>query len=99
MVVGLLLLGLGWKANSEFTQMASSATSPNLEDLSVPTKIVLNFVPATEVAPGQAASPADFASMINTVMIVFIGGGCVLILVGAYFIVTGISQRSENSET
>ena len=99
MVLGFVLLGLAVNAKSEFTKMVGSATGPTLEDLSFPTKFVLRFVPATQGAPGQGASPADFASMINKVMFGFGSGGSILIVLGAFILVSERRQRSNNSVT
>lgn len=99
MVLGLLLLAVAVKANSEFTQMVASPTGPSLEDLSFPTKVVLKFVPAVAGAPGSAPSPADFASMINKAVLGCGGGGFLLVVFGAVILLTENRQRSDNSVT
>lgn len=96
-VLGVVLLALAIMANIEFTEIATAAQGPELSNLSVPTKIVLRFLPPLEVTGGNGPSPADFAALVNRVLIGFGGGGLILLAFGVYLLLTGNGQNADSS--
>ncbi|MGE4632778.1 MAG: hypothetical protein AAEJ47_07045 [Planctomycetota bacterium] len=95
-LVGLLLLVVVVRAYFEFMQLAASPTGI---DLSFPTKAMLIFVPAVDLAAGSALSPSDLAAMINRIVLGFGSLGFILLLCGGYLLLMGPKSDGEHTVT
>ena len=95
LLVGLLLLIFLVQGYSELTEIASSATSPDPDVLSLPTRVLLEFGSGFDIESPGAKRPADFAAMLNKITIGFGITGFVLLVTGIYLMLTGFKDGSE----